>query len=63
MAMVWIEDGLPVISTPKQMTRSLRIAATTICLGFRRPALLSRPATRSLHRGIETHRGQRRHVE
>ncbi len=31
-------NRLPVFSTPKQRTRSLRIAATTICLGFRRPA-------------------------
>ena len=32
-------NGLPVFSTPKQRTKSLRIAATTICLGFRRPAV------------------------
>ena len=30
-------NGLPVFSTPKHITRSLRIAATTICLGLRRP--------------------------
>src|SRR5437762_11386745 len=29
--------GLPVFSTPKHSTKSLRIAATTICLGLRRP--------------------------
>src|SRR6266403_303488 len=29
--------GLPVFSTPKHSTNSLRIAATTICLGLRRP--------------------------
>src|SRR5580700_6730788 len=29
--------GLPVFRTPKHSTNSLRIAATTICLGLRRP--------------------------
>src|SRR5262250_2534755 len=29
--------GLPVFRTPKHNTNSLRIAATTICLGLRRP--------------------------
>jgi hypothetical protein len=29
--------GLPVFRTPKHNTSSLRIAATTICLGLRRP--------------------------
>src|SRR5436190_23375425 len=29
--------GLPVFSTPKHSTKSLRIAATTICFGLRRP--------------------------
>jgi hypothetical protein len=29
--------GLPVFRTPKHSTSSLRIAATTICLGLRRP--------------------------
>src|SRR5262249_57811560 len=29
--------GLPVFSTLKHSTKSLRIAATTICLGLRRP--------------------------
>src|SRR3954465_9126274 len=29
--------GLRVFSTPKHSTKSLRIAATTICLGLRRP--------------------------
>src|SRR3954467_12183608 len=37
-------NRLPVFSTPKQRTSSLRIAATTICLGLRRPALLRRAA-------------------
>ena len=35
-------NGLPVFSTPKQITSSLRIAATTICLGLRRPACFRR---------------------
>src|SRR5580658_5169309 len=30
-------NGLPVFRTPKHSTNSLRIAATTICLGLRRP--------------------------
>src|ERR1700730_7675265 len=30
-------NGFPVFRTPKQSTNSLRIAATTICLGLRRP--------------------------
>jgi len=30
-------NGLSVFSTPKHSTNSLRIAATTICLGLRRP--------------------------
>src|SRR6478672_2899890 len=29
--------GLPVFRTPKHSTKSFRIAATTICLGLRRP--------------------------
>src|ERR1700730_8094840 len=29
--------GLPVFRTPKHSTNSFRIAATTICLGLRRP--------------------------
>jgi hypothetical protein len=39
MAMVG-SNGLPVFSTPKQITSSLRTVATTICLGLRRPAFL-----------------------
>jgi len=34
--------GLPVFRTPKHKTNSLRIAATTICLGLRRPRDFSR---------------------
>lgn len=45
-------NGLPVFSTPKQRTRSLRIAATTICLGLRRPWLLRR-ATRAATAGLK----------
>lgn len=45
-------NGLPVFSTPKQMTRSLRIAATTICFGLRRPALFRR-ATRAAMAGLK----------
>jgi len=41
----------PVFSTPKQMTKSLRMAATTICLGLRRPALFRR-ATRAAMAGL-----------
>src|SRR3954451_1294584 len=40
--------GLPVFSTPKHSTKSLRIAATTICLGLRRPRdFTESPAPRS----------------
>jgi hypothetical protein len=45
-------NRLPVFNTPKQSTRSLRIAATTICLGLRRPALLRR-ATRAATAGLK----------
>jgi hypothetical protein len=34
-------NRLRVFSTPKQITSSLRIAATTICLGLRRRAFFS----------------------
>jgi hypothetical protein len=44
-------NGLPVFSTPKQSTRSLRMAATAICLGVRRPASLRR-ATRAATAGL-----------
>ena len=55
-------NRLPVFSTPKQRTRSLRMAATTICLGWRRPrALEARDEGRNSR--IEAHCGQRRHVE
>ena len=35
-------NGLPVFRTPKHSTNSLRIAATTICLGLRRPWAFNR---------------------
>jgi hypothetical protein len=44
-------NGLPVFSTPKQITSSLRIAATTICLGLRRPACFRR-ATSAMMAGL-----------
>ncbi len=44
-------NRLPVFNTPKQMTKSLRMAATTICLGLRRPALFRR-ATRAAMAGL-----------
>ena len=44
-------NGLPVFSTPKQITSSLRIAATTICLGLRRPACF-RCATSAMTAGL-----------
>ena len=44
-------NGLPVFSTPKQITNSLRIAATTICLGLRRPACFRR-ATSAMMAGL-----------
>jgi hypothetical protein len=34
--------GFPVFRTPKHSTNSLRIAATTICLGLRRPRAFNR---------------------
>ena len=34
--------GLPVFRTPKHRTNNLRIAATTICLGLRRPRAFNR---------------------
>jgi len=37
-------NRLPVFNTPKQRTRSLRMAATTICFGFSRPKLFRRTA-------------------
>jgi hypothetical protein len=43
---------LPVFSTPKQRTSSLRIAAMTICLGFSRPAVFSR-ATSAATAGLK----------
>src|SRR6476619_3391298 len=45
-------NRLPVFSTPKQRTSSLRMAATTICLGLRRPALFRR-ATRIATAGLK----------
>ena len=45
-------NGLPVFRTPKQSTKSLRMAATTICLGLRRPASLRR-ATRAATAGLK----------
>ena len=44
-------NGFPVFSTPKHITSSLRIAATTICLGLRRPAFLRR-VTRAATAGL-----------
>src|ERR1700688_421945 len=41
-------NGLPVLSTPKQITSSLRIAATTICLGLRRPAFFRRATSAAI---------------
>ena len=41
-------NSLPVLSTPKQITSSLRIAATTICLGLRRPAFLRRATSAAI---------------
>jgi hypothetical protein len=48
-------NGLPVFSTSKQMTRSLRMAATTICLGLRRPACFRR-ATSAATAGLNASR-------
>ena len=45
-------NGLPVFSTPKQRTSSLRMAATTIYLGVRRPACLRR-ATSAATAGLK----------
>src|SRR5260370_11380712 len=45
-------NRLPVFSTPKQRTSSLRMAATTICLGLMRPALFRR-ATRIATAGLK----------
>jgi hypothetical protein len=45
-------NGMPVFNTPKHITRSLRIAATTICLGLSRPASLRR-ATRAAMAGLK----------
>src|SRR3954463_14591380 len=45
-------NRLPIFKTPKQRTSSLRIAATTICLGLRRPALLRR-ATSAATAGLK----------
>lgn len=44
-------NRLPVFSTPKHRTSSLRMAATTICLGLRRPAILRR-TTRAAIAGL-----------
>src|SRR4249919_2831699 len=44
-------NGLPVFRTPKHSTNSLRIAATTICLGLRRPRDFNR-ATRATIAGL-----------
>jgi hypothetical protein len=43
--------GLPVFRTPKHSTNSLRIAATTICLGVRRPRAFNR-VTRAMIAGL-----------
>src|SRR3954465_3685849 len=40
--------GLPVFSTPKHSTKSLRIAATTICLGLRRPRDFNRATSATI---------------
>ena len=40
--------GLPVFSTPKHSTKSLRIAATTICLGLRRPRDFNRDTSATI---------------
>jgi hypothetical protein len=40
--------GLPVFRTPKHNTNSLRIAATTICLGLRRPRDFNRATSATI---------------
>ena len=40
-------NGLPVLNT-QQITSSLRIAATTICLGLRRPAFFRRATSATI---------------
>jgi hypothetical protein len=40
--------GLPVFRTPKHSTNSLRIAATTICLGLRRPRDFNRATSAAI---------------
>src|SRR3954469_8910751 len=40
--------GLPVFSTPKHSTKSWRIAATTICLGLRRPRDFNRDTSATI---------------
>jgi hypothetical protein len=41
-------NGLPVFRTPKHSTNSLRIAATTICLGLRRPRDFNRATSATI---------------
>src|SRR5262245_49541407 len=41
-------NGLPVFSTPKHSTNSSRIAATTICLGLRRPRDFNRATSATM---------------
>jgi len=41
-------NGLPVFRTPKHSTNSLRIAATTICLGLRRPRAFNRATSATI---------------